>query len=135
MLSGNYLIPYFGYGHGSGSGSYSSVFKLDYSKLGLKTANKIQVSFNHYIETSDSTNTYAQVYYTDGTTSEMKESTFDFVERWTIYGYTETRTSLVIDLDESKTIDYIEIRINGWDSSGGSFFGIIRDIVFLRASK
>ena len=135
-ISDNYLIPYFGYGHWQSSGNYGSVFKLEWSKLGLKTANKIKINFNHYRERSnDAILTYAQVYYTDGTTSEQKESTYEKDERWTIFGDIETRTSVTIDLDQSKTVDYIEMQINVWDSYGGSTFGIIRDIVFFGASK
>lgn len=135
-IGNNYLIPYFGYGHWYHSGSYYSTFKIEWSKLGLKKSNKIKISFNHYREnTSDAVETYAQVYYTDGTSSELKESTYESNEKWTTYSGTETRTSVILDLDETKIIDYIIAKINVWDSYGGSAYGIIRDIVFFGASK
>lgn len=134
-IGDNYLLFDFGYGHGSGSGNYSATYNLNYSKLELKTANKLKVIFNHYIETSDQVSTYAKVYYTDGSSSEEKVSEFEFYERWTIFGYTESRSSVTIDLEENKTVDYIELKINGYDSRGGSFYGMIRDIILFGASK
>ena len=136
LLVDNYLIPFFGYGHWQGSGSYNSMYKLNYSKLGLKSANKVNIVFNHYrYSSSDAVNTYAQVYYTDGTASEREESKFVSNEIWTFYAAIETRTDVTIDLDINKTVDYIEIKIDGYDSNGGDFYGIIRDINFYGVSK
>lgn len=52
-----------------------------------------------------------------------------------LFGYTNYRASAIIDLEENKTVDYIETKISGYDSQGGSFYGIIRDIIFFGASK
>ena len=51
------------------------------------------------------------------------------------FGGIENRTCATIDLEPNKTIDYIEMKINGYDSDGGSFIGIIRDINFYGVSK
>ena len=136
LSSDNYLIHELGYGHVTGSGSYSAIFKLNYSNLGIKTANKLKVSFNHCIWSSnDWIQSTAKVYYTDGSTSDEKASEIEFYENWSVLNYTENRSSVILDLEESKTVDYIEMKINGYDSRGGEFFGVIRDIVFLGVSK
>lgn len=131
----NYIILDFGYGHGSGSGGYEAKYILNYPELQLKTSNKLMVVFNNYIEGGDVSNTYAKIYYTDGTSSEEKISEYEFDEQWLIFGYTEYRTSLTMELDENKTVDYVELKISLYDSQGGSAFGAIRDIIFLGASK
>ena len=82
-IGDNYLINDFGYGHWSGSGSYGAIYKLDYQKLQLKSANKLKVTFNHHVDYGkDSVTTSVKVYYTDGTTSEEKVSEFEFYDEW-----------------------------------------------------
>ena len=94
------------------------------------------MSFNHCIWSSnDWIQSTAKVYYTDGSTSDEKASEIEFYENWSVLNYTENRSSVILDLEESKTVDYIEMKINGYDSRGGEFFGVIRDIVFLGVSK
>ena len=135
-INNNYLILDFGYGHWAGSGSYGATYSLNYSKLELKKASKIKVVFNHHIDYgSDGVSTYAKIYYTDGTSSEEKQSEYEFNEAWSTLGYSESRCSVIIDIDENKVVDHIEMRVSGWDSSGGSFYALIRDIIFLGASK
>ena len=48
---------------------------------------------------------------------------------------TRTRNGVSIDLEENKTVDYVEIKINGYDSDGGNFYACIRDIILYGASK
>lgn len=133
----NYLIYELGYGHDGGSGNYIATYKLDYSKLQLRTANKLKVTFNHRTySSSDSVITSTKIYYTDGTSSEEKTSEFEFYDNWMTYTTgTRTRNSVILDLEENKTVDYIEMKINGYDSDNGNFFACIRDIILFGASK
>ena len=52
-----------------------------------------------------------------------------------LFGYTNYRASAILSLDENKIIDNIEMKIVGYDSQGGSFYAIIRDIVLFGVSK
>ena len=133
----DYLVYELGYGHSSGSGTYIATYKLDYSKLQLRTANKLKVTFNHRTYSSkDSVITSAKIYYTDGTSSEEIASEFEINEAWMSWtAGTRTRNGVSIDLEENKTVDYVEIKINGYDSDGGNFYACIRDIILYGASK
>lgn len=59
----------------------------------------------------------------------------NMVKRGRVCGRYEERYVITMDIDINKVIDHIEMRISGWDSSGGDFYGAIRDITFLGASK
>ena len=50
-------------------------------------------------------------------------------------GYGGTRYSVTVDLEKGKTIDYVAMRIDGYDSRGGGFYGAIRDVIFFGVSK
>lgn len=50
-------------------------------------------------------------------------------------GYMGSRNSVTLDLEENKTIDYIDMKIMGYDSQGGDFYGVIRDIILFGVSK
>lgn len=111
------------YGHGTYAGSYSGYFTMSWANIGLNDANSVSVEFGLYGNSGygcqSSANASVDVYYTDGTNNSSNS---------VYHTGTEKSYTLNVNIDQTKTINYIKMNIWGYDNDYSSFYGYVKNI-------
>lgn len=114
-------------GHETNNGNYSATFNLDFSMSNLQLLNAKQLLIDYILTATirnggiSNVGASATLYYTDGTYEQQTIAATTYT--------TSTSKNITIDLDNTKELDYLQIKIWGYDANYSYSRGRVSNIV------